>query len=554
MVILKNKSDLFKRLLITKKFVTIGALLMHFIFSLTYLLFFISLLKNLPLYLIAIIGLPMLFVIWHKAYQISYDFKLLFLFNDEYDKQVDFPKKEKRTTISFVVPSYQEPFKVAKMTFDSIVNAPFTGKKEIIVVDNSNDKSTEDFINWRNYVENFNLTYPNRGIRAKFLYNDEKNTLKPGNLDLAQRFIDEGELVVFMDVDSTLPDSGNLLERAVAEFEADNKLGFLQFRIRATNDHFNSLTQAVAVSQYLFRLRMISRGYGGYKIFEGHNGIWRKTILDELGSWTNYYKGDVIITEDILKTAQMYAVGYYGKPLNVETGEWVPSSLKALDSMWMRWMYGNCQVLSKYFGKIYSKQTSLVEKFDISHHILHHVATTLFFLVAFSLQLLVKGAATNIYILSTFIVPQLIGAITSYFIGGSKRDLPIIKKIKHTYDGFFLVETFIMFTQFKSIVKFILRVRQGWNVTEKGIENITDWKSHIHNNSFHISMAILSTGICAISWIFNYRMTFHSLFYHFGLLFVNVSLLSCIISFGRKGRKSDNNVESEIVICKSRVA
>jgi len=535
-----------KRALIHKKFVTYKELGIAFALCFFYLLIHIGYVKGFPFYLIILIDLPMVLIIWHRTYQILYDFKLWF-FNNRFDIGVDYPREKKLPTIAFIIPSCQEPFSVAKMTFDSIVNAPYNSYKEIIVVDNSNDVSTEDFLKWKNYVENFNENYLNGGISAKFLYNEKKGTLKPGNLDLGQKSIQQGELVVFLDVDSTLPNNENLLEQSVAEFEADSTLGFIQFRIKATNNHFNILTQGTAVSQDLLRLRMISRGYGGYKIFEGHNGIWKKKVLDDSGVWTEYFRGNIIITEDILKSAHAYSAGFYGKPLNIETGEWVPSSLRALESMWMRWMYGNSQVIFKCFREIYSRKTTLLEKFDITYHITHHLVTLFFLLIAIFLQLSVRGPIANIFIVLFGIFPQVVSAFTSYFTSVRKMELPMVQKIQHIYAAFFMIETFIMFIQIKSDIKFILGVRQGWKVTEKGLESKIGWSSLIRNNLFYFSMAILSFVVCAISWFVNYDMALSSISYHFALLFITLNLLLCIIIYGKQGRKSHNYVDSTVI-------
>ncbi|MBB6131826.1 glycosyltransferase [Mucilaginibacter lappiensis] len=535
-----------KRSLIHKKFVTNKDLTIIFAFCLLYILIQITWLKSLPSWLIFLIELPMLLIVWHRSYQILFDFKLLF-FDNRFDVKIEYPKGKVLPTITFIIPSCQEPFSVAKMTFDSIVDAPYNGNKEIIIVDNSNNVVTKDFIDWKNYVENYSDLNPNESISTRFLYNEKKDTLKPGNLDLGQQFIQQGEFVVFLDVDSTLPDQGNLLEQSVAQFEADCTLGFVQFRIKATNNHFNSLTQGVAVSQDLLRLRMISRGYGGYKIFEGHNGVWRKTVLDSSGPWTEYFRGNIIITEDILKSAHAYSAGYYGKPLNVETGEWVPSSLLALESMWMRWMYGNSQVFIKCFRKIYTKKITVLEMFDISYHMTSHLVVIFFFLIAILLQLFVLGPITNIFVFLFGIFPQLISAITSYFTSVRKLEMPMIKKIKCIYTAFFLIETFIMCIQVKSDIRFILGRRQGWKVTEKGVEHRIGWKNLMRNNSFYFGMAIFSLVFCAISWVYNYNMAFNSIHYHFALLFVNINLLCCIITYGKQRRKSYNNVESAAI-------
>jgi cellulose synthase/poly-beta-1,6-N-acetylglucosamine synthase-like glycosyltransferase len=538
-----------ERALIHKKFVTGRTLILVVVISFLYLFLQVIWLKNIPLYQAVILEFCMLLLVWHKVYQVVYDLKLLFFFDGKYDPELDLPKR--LPAITFIIPSYQEPFGVAKMTFDSILTAPYDGRKEIIVVDNSRDTSAEDFINWKAYVENCSLMYPDSNVTATFLYNEKNAFLKPGNLDVAQRHIKEGEFVVFLDVDSTLPDTENLLERSIAEFETDGKLGFLQFRMKGTNAHFNDLTQSVSTYQDLFRLRAFSRGYGGYKIFDGHNGMWRKTVLDKIDAWTDFYRGDIIITEDLLKSAYAYAKGYYGKPLNVVTGEWVPNSLKALESMWMRWIYGSSQVVFKYFKSIYASRIPLLEKFDVSYHITLHLNGVFLFLLAFILQLSVPGPITNIFVFTMIIFPQLIGAFASYFIAKDKKRLPFMKKMRILYAGFFLIDTFVLFIQVKSVIKFILRVPQGWKVTEKGVERSMGWKSIIRGNIFHIGTSLLTIGVCAVSWITNYDMSLPSLLHHFALLYVSVNLLACILVFGKQNRNTSNDEESA-TICNTR--
>lgn len=497
--------------------------------------------KNMPLRFIVLMAIPMFFVFWHKVYQCLYDLKLIFFRDQDYEISKAHLTEETLPTITFIIPSYQEPFQVAKMTFDSVVNAPYKSKKEIIVVDNSRDVTSDDFQQWKQYVENFSKRHRDKKICVRFFYNSEAKTLKPGNLDLAQRFIEEGEFVVFLDVDSTLPNNGDLLERAVANFKADGNLGFLQFRIKATNAQFNALTRAVAANQDLLRFRMVSRGYGGYKIFEGHNGMWRKSVLDQLGAWTDYYRHDIIITEDIFKTIQVYSKGYYGKPLNIVTGEWVPSSLKAFESMWMRWMYGNSQVFFKYFKEIYSGHISPLEKIDVSYHVLHHFVTLFALVISLVLQVIVKGPITNIFIITVGLIPQLIGALTGYLTSDNDTSTRT-QKVVHYYAGFFLIETFITSVQIKSSLKFMLGIPQGWKVTEKGIEKAPVARDLIYNNLFYILMVLFSLAVCIISWIINYDMKFSSWIYHAGLLFTTANLALCIIAFGKQRRKSLNDI------------
>jgi cellulose synthase/poly-beta-1,6-N-acetylglucosamine synthase-like glycosyltransferase len=531
------------RLLIPKKFVTNKTLILIIALVSACLVLYWNIVSAHSIYLILLLCIPFLAVALHKVYQIVYDLKIAFKFDARYDVHLEFPEEKALPCITFIIPSYQEPFEVAKMTFDSVINTPYPSRKEIIVVDNSGDTNSEDFLKWKAYVEGFNERYPLKNITASFLYNPDKGKLKPGNLDLAQQHIRNGELVVFLDVDSTLPISGTLLEQAAAQFEADDRLGFIQFRIYAANNDFNALTRAVAISQDLLRLRMIARGYGGYKIFEGHNGIWRKSVLDKIGPWTEYYRNDIIITEDILKSAHAYAKGYYGKPLNIPTSEWVPSSLKGLEGMWMRWMYGNSQVFFKYVTKIYSKHTSFLEKVDISYHMLHHLVTLCFFIIVVLLQFFTPGHGANIFILLFGTLPQAIAATITLNTAEKKSKSGFFRRLKDSYVAFFLIDTFISCTQIKSDIKFFMRISQGWKVTEKGVEKDIGWRGLIQNTSFHFAMATASIVLCVLSWVVNYDMSAIGFFYHSALLFTSINLLACILVLGRKRRELANEVE-----------
>lgn len=480
-------------------------------------------------------------------YQMLYDLKTVFFYNNQHTPSKKLTFYEDYPAVSFIIPSYHEPFRVVKMTLDSILKTPYKGKKEIIIVDNSINVLSGDFIMLKNYIEELKTVCSTEGITIKFVHNRRTDTLKPGNLDLAEQFIEDGEFIVILDVDSTLPGREHLLEKAVTEFLLDDNLGFLQFSMKATNHHFNDLTQSIAFSQDLHRLRLTSRSNGGYKIFEGHNGMWRRSVLEKLGPWTSYYKGNIMVTEDILKSALTYAQGYYGKTLNITTGEWVPNSLNALESMWMRWTYGTSQVMCKHYKGIYGRAISLVKKFDITYHALDHFFKGFIFPTAILLQVFMPGLITNLFIAITYLLPQLVGATTIYFFSVRKLKTPLIEKIKCLYGAFFLVDTFIMSVQLKSSLNFLVGVPQGWKVTSKCIDNTSAWKHQLLNKPFHLAIICIAFTGCGASWLIHYDMS-PSEFIHLVLLgFMSTNLLLCMLIFGRMGRKECNDVASATI-------
>jgi len=266
--------------------------------------------------------------------------------------------------VGFVMASYQEPFEVAKMTFDCARDIEYPGRREIIVVDNSHAVDSEGYQAWKAYVESHVGKDPR--VRVVFAYNEKKGGLKPGNIDLAQTLLVDARYVVLLDIDSSLPVRGGLIARSVADFETDDKLGVLQFHTTSTNDHFNDLTGPIAVAQNANRLKHLLRGDGGFAMFYGHNAMWRRSLLDENGSWLEHFRGQVMVTEDLLKSVGAYLRGYTVRYVDVASGEWIPSSLDALESMWMRWGYGGFQVLFKYARRILtSPNLAPLERFDL---------------------------------------------------------------------------------------------------------------------------------------------------------------------------------------------
>lgn len=536
-----------KRYLIKKKFVTWQSLLAIFALTSLFLVFHTLHMSGNPVFVIVLMEVMMFVVVWNKMYQILYDLKLILFFNTSYDSTFDFPPDQAHPTITFIIPSYNEPFEVAKMTFDSVINTQYDGKKEIIVVDNSKNTNSTDFVRWRDYVENFELLYAKKNISAKFVHNKRQDTLKPGNLDLAEKFIKEGEFVIILDVDSTLPAIGNLLEKAIAEFLIDPHLGFLQFKMKATNHHFNDLTRAVAASQDLHRLRLTGRGFGGFKVFEGHNGMWRRSVLDSVGRWTDYYRGNIMITEDILKSAQVYSSEFYGKSINIETGEWIPSSLNALESMWMRWTYGTSQVLFKYFQSIYRSKATVVEKFDVSYHVLHHFTHGFILPITVLLLLTFPGIPTNSFLVAVYFLPQLVGAMTIYAKSMRKLKLPFFRKIQYLYHGYFLVDTFIMSTQLRGSINFLFGVAQGWKTTAKGIEQPSSWRNILAGKFYHLTIGAGLIAISLFSWLIYFDMALPAFWYFLLPAFIGANLIVCVFAFGKVGRKEANHVSSAII-------
>ena len=192
-----------------------------------------------------------------------FDYKSLNQGNRIHSSLTDFPK------VSVIIPSCNEPFNVAKMTFDSAISLDYPRDKiEIIVVDNS-DADFEGLQAWKQYVQS-----SDKSINSRFIHREGRQGFKPRNIDIGIGQ-SSGEFVFFLDIDSTIRRSS--LQRVLLHFELDPNLGYAQIHTLQTNAQGNSLIAKVnAIKLNLLRTAQGVRSHGGMCLFYGHNGIWRK--------------------------------------------------------------------------------------------------------------------------------------------------------------------------------------------------------------------------------------------------------------------------------------
>ena len=448
--------------------------------------------------------------------------------------------------IAFIIASCNEPFEVAKMTFDCAYRAQYSGPREIIVVDNTPDTDDAEFLLWKAYVESH--AGRDRTTRVVFRHNPDLAGKKPGNIDLAQKLIANSEYVVFLDVDSSLPLNADLLDRAVGRFQADPWLGVLQFHTVPTNSHFNRLSRAVAVSQHALRLSYLFRSRGGFSMFYGHNAMWRRSLLDVNGSWLEHYRDNVIVTEDLLKTLGVYKHGYTFEYLDVPTGEWVPSSLSALDSMWMRWTYGGLQVLFKYFRPIVTAPgLSFTQRFDLTAMLVGYVTTPLIAPLAFLWFAVFPAAQAAIVTAAVMWLPLVVCAGIMWRAHPGPEGLPVLKRLGDLYAGLFLVEAFILAVQTRAVANFFARKKQGWRVTAKCTEQKPRGLEILRNNRFMVALSGVAMLACVAGWGFCSGFSLSGLVDYSVLALIPAHLLTCVVVFGREVQGADSSVLAAVI-------
>lgn len=372
--------------------------------------------------------------------------------------------------ISFVLPSYREPFDVKKMTLDSVLAVRYPGPVEIISVDNSPEADTR----WRDHVMA-------RGV--VFLHNDDPAAGKPGNLDLALARA-TGEHVVFVDVDSTVPADPGWLFEALHDFAAEPGLGYVQFHVVPTNGHFNGLTEGTARYLHLHNAVEVVAGQGGFAMFKGHNAIWRRTALDAIGSWRERLDGRIILAEDFVKALDAYRLGYHGRISWQATGEWIPSSLTAFTSMWQRWIYGTIQAVAKQRPSMLlrSPEFSLYDKIEIFRRV--KFGTFVVPYLAFVLAVIFPRAVLIPYLAllgGTLVAGLVAGARVDAWFG---RRSGVLRASAVAAMAELYVNMIGCFTQLKYIGH---RLRSGargaaWTLTHKGIQSRIGFADALRRN------------------------------------------------------------------------
>ncbi|MEY8714044.1 glycosyltransferase family 2 protein [Francisella philomiragia] len=428
---------------------------------------------------------------------------------------------------SVVITTRNEPFDVCKLTFDSAYQLDYPADKiEIIIVDNS-DLDHSDFLKWQGYVNNHNMQ---DGISCKFIHRNGTEGFKPRNLDIAMQHINF-DYVLFLDADSTLPQSA--LKVGLPEFKKDSKLGFVSFLIESTNYSTNLVTKVASIFQNTIRYFNEFVGKYGYCNYQGHNGIWSKQALQATSKWEEYYKSQVMVTEDIAAGFRCYEAGFNSKPIFLKTGEWVPTSLKEFEKMWLRWSFGGMQVMHKYMSNIISSSNlNFRVKLDMLY-LLFKVVASGFPIFALLLVIFPRNNIAFVSIVNVTLIPLLILSVWYYLYGDIKGSF--ISKISQIYIAMFMLSSFVFWCGIKAEINYYLNKPQGWKPTSKVFDKVEGWAQVIYDNIGKLSFSLVGLIIAIYSIFTLYSQTDFYLYMLCMLpsilLFLNTIL--CVLVLGR---------------------
>ncbi|QUE31663.1 glycosyltransferase [Francisella philomiragia] len=449
------------------------------------------------------------------------------LIDSLFGKNKKFEETDEELGCSVVITTRNEPFDVCKLTFDSAYQLDYPADKiEIIIVDNS-DLDHSDFLKWQGYVNNHNMQ---DGISCKFIHRNGTEGFKPRNLDIAMQHINF-DYVLFLDADSTLPQSA--LKVGLPEFKKDNRLGFVSFLIESTNYSTNLVTKVASIFQNTIRYFNEFVGKYGYCNYQGHNGIWSKQALQATSKWEEYYKSQVMVTEDIAAGFRCYEAGFNSKPIFLKTGEWVPTSLKEFEKMWLRWSFGGMQVMHKYMSNIISSSNlNFRVKLDMLY-LLFKVVASGFPIFALLLVIFPRNNIAFVSIVNVTLIPLLILSVWYYLYGDIKGSF--ISKISQIYIAMFMLSSFVFWCGIKAEINYYLNKPQGWKPTSKVFDKVEGWAQVIYDNIGKLSFSLVGLIIAIYSIFTLYSQTDFYLYMLCMLpsilLFLNTIL--CVLVLGR---------------------
>lgn len=426
-------------------------------------------------------------------------------------------------SIAIIIASRNEPFHVARMTFDSAISLKYPKeKKEIIVVDNS-DEDFPDYHLWKNYVNGYQKdgeAYCD-GVKVVFVHRNGTEGYKPANLDLALKHVGT-DYILYLDVDSTLTEDSLL--RVVPMFDWDKKLGFIQlFTVPVNVKGKSPLALIQGLRNYYLRLETGFYSHSSHTLFYGHNAVWRTNVVREIDSCTEYFRNEVVVTEDLSMSLRARFKGYYGQTAWVTSGEWVPESLQDTESMWLRWTVGTYQVYAKHLTKIENiKKLTFSELIGWSIHI--------GVLVNYGLLPLyvILGLAFKSYLLMMLValslLPEFIQGVNTYMklsLGGMKKPEKLIK----CYVAFMVLGSFINWVRGAGLIRFLVGKKQGWVPTGKSRgDNISQYRVFRERRNF-----IFFGVICLALWINNVLTSVGGFFENFLFFICGLYGFNCLL-------------------------
>lgn len=240
--------------------------------------------------------------------------------------------------ISLHLPTYDEPPEIVRGTLRALAALDYPAF-EVLVIDNN----TPEEKTWRP----IEALCRELGPRFRFFHLEKWPGYKSGALNFAlTQTSPSAELIGVVDADYRV--DPNFLREMVPVF-TDPQVAFIQAPQDYRDYQTGSYSEAIYYSyEYFFEVPMPVRNEHNAIIFAGTMGLIRKSILQEIGGWSEW-----CITEDAEASLRVLKLGYKALYYHRSLGRGLmPCTFAGLKRQRFRWCFGNIQILRKHWESL----------------------------------------------------------------------------------------------------------------------------------------------------------------------------------------------------------
>lgn len=293
------------------------------------------------------------------------------------------PKLKDWPKVSIHLPIYNEKKVVARL-LNSIINLDYPKDKlEIIVIDDSNDGTTQII---KAYEEKY------KGL-IKLIHRTNRDGFKAGALQLALKN-STGEFIAIFDADY-MP-KPNFLKTLLPYLYIDENIAFVQARIGYLNKNQSWITKAIAIGLdgYCMIDQRARYAFNLLAHFSGTNGIFRRKAIESVGGWSS----DTLAEDlDLSVRLQLKGWKYIYVPQVVCDGE-IPPKFSIFRKQQFRWAKGFTECFKKHWKSILKeKSLSSFQKIEAL------LQLTIFFVYPISLLTFILALINHIVFPQSFL-------------------------------------------------------------------------------------------------------------------------------------------------------
>ncbi len=263
-------------------------------------------------------------------------------------------------TVTIQLPMYNELY-VAQRVIASVCRLNYPKDKlQIQVLDDSTDET-------RQIAASTVARFAAKGFDIEYMHRTHRVGYKAGALAEGLQSA-KGEFIAVYDADF-IPTPDNLM--ASIHYFTDPSVGMVQFRWEHINREQSFLTrvQAVFLDAH-FMIEHAARNFSGrFMNFNGTAGLWRKTAIEEAGSWEH----DTLTEDlDLSYRCQMKGWRFVYLPHVTSPAE-LPPEIQGFKQQQFRWTKGSVQTAKKILPKLLKEKLPLRIKIEACFHLLNPV-------------------------------------------------------------------------------------------------------------------------------------------------------------------------------------